>query len=552
MLSWLLLFIPLHALASTSRPRGVAPELATRYTPTRKGSVDVWECLDGSQTIEWSAVNDDFCDCPDGSDEPGTGACPNSRFYCVNEGHIGSYIPSSRVNDGLCEPECCDGSDEAPGVCRNVCQEVGQAYRERVKAEQKLRKTGAKIRSTYIAFAQKEKKRLEQELAQTEQEIATREKEVARLKDLVERTESLSAAALEARKQSPLYQSLMTHVIALKSLQRDYKKHLEREKALGDILDNLRSGYNPNYQDMAVLEAVRGWEHLAGLPHINDVAKDEESSEEEGSDAQDGQEEEEEVDDGLWSELQVEHQLDELLNTDYDALLNEHDKHVGAPVSPMSILYNLSAYLPDAIVPQYESLRDQLVSWLEAIGLVKPAADASADASRVQKALSDAEHSLGLTRKEKDDKERELSRLFDPEWYGPDGEWKKLDGTCLSKEVGDYIYEVCLFDEARQKPVKGGSTFSLGRFESWNNVPGVEKGSPEYYRKQRYTRGAKCWNGPQRSVTLDMSCGTENAVLSVAEPEKCEYEFKVTSPALCLPLTAAEEKGTSHGKKEEL
>lgn len=25
-----------------------------------------------------------------------------------------------------------------------------------------------------------------------------------------------------------------------------------------------------------------------------------------------------------------------------------------------------------------------------------------------------------------------------------------------------YIYEVCLFDEARQKPIKGGSTFSLG------------------------------------------------------------------------------------------
>lgn len=41
---------------------------------------------------------------------------------------------------------------------------------------------GSKIRSTYVAFAQKEKKRLEQEITQTEQEITTREKEVARLK----------------------------------------------------------------------------------------------------------------------------------------------------------------------------------------------------------------------------------------------------------------------------------------------------------------------------------------------------------------------------------
>lgn len=41
----------------------------------------------------------------------------------------------------ISEPECCDGTDEAPGVCKNACKEIGQAYRERVRAEQKLRKT---------------------------------------------------------------------------------------------------------------------------------------------------------------------------------------------------------------------------------------------------------------------------------------------------------------------------------------------------------------------------------------------------------------------------
>jgi protein kinase C substrate 80K-H len=74
-----------------------------------------------------------------------------------------------------------------------------------------------------------------------------------------------------------LMQSLDTHRKALKSLKREHDKHHEREKALGQILDTLRTGYNPNYQDMAVLEAVRGWEELAGLPHINDVGKDEEA-----------------------------------------------------------------------------------------------------------------------------------------------------------------------------------------------------------------------------------------------------------------------------------
>ena len=133
-----------------------------------------------------------------------------------------------------------------------------------------------------------------------------------------------------------LYQSLMTHHAALKSLQREHKKHLEREKALGDILDQLRTGYNPNYQDMAVLEAVRGWEQLAGLPHINDVGKEDENPDELGSDESE-EVVEEQLEEGMWSALQLEHQLDDLLKTDYEGLFIEHDTLVGAPASPTSI-----------------------------------------------------------------------------------------------------------------------------------------------------------------------------------------------------------------------
>jgi protein kinase C substrate 80K-H len=128
------------------------------------------------------------------------------------------------------------------------------------------------------------------------------------------------------------YASVITHSNALKSLQREHKKALERTKALEEILTSLRAGYNPNYQDMAVLEAVRGWEFHAGLPHIgveedNAVAKEEGSDEEEGREDGGKKEEEEALEEGMWSKEDVEgYKLDDLLGTDYVGLLLEHDE----------------------------------------------------------------------------------------------------------------------------------------------------------------------------------------------------------------------------------
>lgn len=42
-----------------------------------------------------------------------------------------------------------------------------------------------------------------------------------------------------------------------------------------------------------------------------------------------------------------------------------------------------------------------------------------------------------------------------------------------------------------------------------------------------------------RSVNVQLECGKENALLAITEPEKCEYSFKATSPALCWPLEEA-------------
>ena len=67
---WLLFFFILGIL-------GVAPSNLSSYKPNLMG---LFACLSGELSISWTSVNDDYCDCPDGSDEPGTGACPNTRW----------------------------------------------------------------------------------------------------------------------------------------------------------------------------------------------------------------------------------------------------------------------------------------------------------------------------------------------------------------------------------------------------------------------------------------------------------------------------------------
>lgn len=78
------LSVPVPAQASPSpEVKGVHPSLSQKYVPTPS---NLWSCLDGSRSIPWSFVNDDYCDCPDGSDEPGVTTL--SRFHsslkCVN------------------------------------------------------------------------------------------------------------------------------------------------------------------------------------------------------------------------------------------------------------------------------------------------------------------------------------------------------------------------------------------------------------------------------------------------------------------------------------
>ncbi|KAI4333862.1 hypothetical protein L6164_018619 [Bauhinia variegata] len=114
--AYLLLFYSCSAYRSLHRAiRGVHPLDENYYRS------EVIKCKDGSKSFSRDRLNDNFCDCVDGTDEPGTSACPKAKFYCRNAGSKPQFIFSSRVNDRFCD--CCDGSDEYDGSvqCPNTC-----------------------------------------------------------------------------------------------------------------------------------------------------------------------------------------------------------------------------------------------------------------------------------------------------------------------------------------------------------------------------------------------------------------------------------------------
>ena len=126
-------------LLSTPCVLAQAPVLGVPKSDWPLYTGDTFTCKDQSATVPSSKLNDEYCDCMDGSDEPGTSACAgaDSLFYCANRGFRPLHVRSSVVNDGICD--CCDGTDEhsSGAGCVNHCIEAGKDAR--AGAEQRVR-----------------------------------------------------------------------------------------------------------------------------------------------------------------------------------------------------------------------------------------------------------------------------------------------------------------------------------------------------------------------------------------------------------------------------
>ncbi|KAG0318695.1 hypothetical protein BGZ97_003412 [Linnemannia gamsii] len=502
--------------------RGVSPSNAKLYVPD---SVNNWSCLDGSKTIPFSAVNDDYCDCIDGSDEPGTSACGTGQFYCANIGHTPSNIKTSRVNDGVCDEECCDGSDEYDGQthCPNVCEEVGAKAREENDRIQSIQNEGARLRRGFIKHGKANKVSLTNELETLRDQVDQVQLALNDARAKLDAANEEQGAYLEGSKS----EREATRRQQLEPLIQEQTKRLKYAIEVRDMLkitlQNLKEKHNKNFHDMAVKGTVSGFDdYIVAQGEKTEVVEDDLASL--ASDRQfDALVDETSV---VLRDIGTLHDLLDGMKRDYNTEYNDEAVLAAVKVTDdFEITWDSSKLdfadvehlvLPEELPvdsPEAEKFRD-------ATDLAQAAFNEASDKeNKIQEGIRDIERKLNMD-------------------FGPDETFSQLVDKCFDFKDTEYTYSVCLFGDANQS---SHSSTHLGKFSGWEG---------DNYDVQMYTGGTKCWNGPERSVKLVMSCGTTTEIVSVTEPEKCEYLFKLQTPAVC-PIPEGEGEADEQEQDQE-
>lgn len=533
-------------------------------------SLDTFSCISNpSIKIPLSAVNDDYCDCPDGSDEPGTSACAglsdlsyrtptNSDlkgsnasltlpgFYCKNKGHNPSYVPFTHVNDGVCDYElCCDGSDEWKNVgktrCADKCKELGAEWKKHDEKRQISLTAAGKRRAELVKDAARMRLEIDDYLGTSVAEVKALEAKIGSLekeKDEIERTErsrvvKKTATGGKAGILAGLAKNrLGEYRAALSTARGKLEESQNKVQRLETILATFKEEFNPNFNDEGVKRAVRSWEEYAATD-LSASPKDE-ARERELDDMTNG------IDAIPWedfeggTEVNEEIELRKLFEAAYAACTKDQT------------VYSIEAYLPQPlrewIDGKLRELRVMLISNGILAGGNEPASENKA-VKEAEERLNSARNELtGFTRT-RQDREDDLKKD-----YGPEDVFRPLKGQCTSLDAGEYRYELCWMDRITQHSKKGGMGQNMGTFESFDSVvvdeditsEGKGLGSGERMT-QKYANGASCWQGPNRSTTVIMACAENEEIWKVMEEEKCVYRLEVGTPAACKPPPGAAE-----------
>eukprot|EP00842_Homolaphlyctis_polyrhiza_P004509 jgi/Hompol1/5059/HPOL_004126-RA len=529
--------------ASALNLRGINPDTYSLHINSHielhlyRRSSSTFTCLDGNGIIPIAAVNDDFCDCADGSDEPGTSACPNGSFFCLNAGHIGAALSSSRVNDGVCDPECCDGSDEYSGLrtCPNTCATVAIEHAKATKESQTKLREGIKRKQRLIKFAVSNKQTRAKELIKLKKTVDELNENIQALTSVLSMSASCRRGLALTGKLPPLCRS---------EIKSDAESIEAAKKAAADLdyanscpakLQDAKTAYLK--LQTTAQNILRKHDIVAGavdaLEALSETCKQEPLivALNQALDVNDVDEHETATVNSLISDdayLAADSRHDAAPTTtdneeddDIDPCI-DNDASLGKCLS--SSIHNVIDFVKTGLTgpilwPGWSKMVRSVVGYKSATTTV----DLNANKARAR--LNEAQDKLR-------DAENRIAVLNDMETrdFGPDREWEQYLETnqCFTFKDIEYTYEVCMFKQITQISKSGGSV-SLGSFSRWGDRSSTDK----KYDSMMYENGMQCWNGPQRSAELKMSCGTATQIQSVTETNRCEYLIVAESPAVC-------------------
>ena len=107
---------------------------------------------------------------------------------------------------------------------------------------------------------------------------------------------------------------------------------------------------------------------------------------------------------------------------------------------------------------------------------------------------------------------------------GDEGQFATMIDKCFEYEDREYVYKLCPFDRTVQKSKANSGETSIGYWKGWS--PDANASGASKYKKMKFENGQGCWNGPARSTLVLLSCGAENKLTAVSEPNRCEVSLR--------------------------